>query len=73
MEFDKISEETLLNLTDYLDSLPEKLKCSPDYDISYAMGVLTAFIGPDLGTYVINKQTPNRQLWLSSPVSGPKR
>uniref|UniRef100_A0A0K0D7Z5 Nucleotid_trans domain-containing protein n=1 Tax=Angiostrongylus cantonensis TaxID=6313 RepID=A0A0K0D7Z5_ANGCA len=26
-----------------------------------------------LGTYVINKQTPNRQLWLSSPVSGPKR
>lgn len=22
----------------------------------------------DLGTYVINKQTPNRQLWLSSPV-----
>jgi frataxin len=26
-----------------------------------------------MGTYVINKQTPNRQLWLSSPVSGPKR
>ncbi|CAI8038468.1 Frataxin, mitochondrial [Geodia barretti] len=26
-----------------------------------------------LGTYVINKQTPNRQIWLSSPVSGPKR
>ena len=25
------------------------------------------------GTYVINKQTPNRQLWLSSPTSGPKR
>lgn len=22
----------------------------------------------DLGTYVLNKQTPNRQLWLSSPV-----
>ena len=25
------------------------------------------------GTYVINKQTPNRQIWLSSPTSGPKR
>lgn len=25
------------------------------------------------GTYVINKQPPNRQIWLSSPVSGPKR
>ncbi|KAJ6808284.1 frataxin, mitochondrial [Iris pallida] len=26
-----------------------------------------------MGTYVINKQTPNRQVWLSSPVSGPSR
>ena len=25
------------------------------------------------GTYVLNKQTPNRQIWLSSPTSGPKR
>ncbi|KAF9588008.1 hypothetical protein IFM89_006887, partial [Coptis chinensis] len=23
----------------------------------------------NLGTFVLNKQTPNRQLWLSSPVS----
>ena len=29
--------------------------------------VLTLKVGP-LGTYVINKQTPNRQIWLSSPV-----
>lgn len=27
----------------------------------------------DKGTYVLNKQPPNRQIWLSSPVSGPKR
>lgn len=25
------------------------------------------------GTFVINRQTPNRQIWLSSPQSGPKR
>lgn len=25
------------------------------------------------GTYVINKQPPNKQIWLSSPISGPKR
>lgn len=25
------------------------------------------------GTYVINRQTPNKQIWLSSPKSGPKR
>jgi frataxin len=28
---------------------------------------------PPIGTYVINKQPPNKQIWLSSPVSGPKR
>lgn len=36
------------------------------------MGVLTANIGPG-HTFVINKQTPNKQIWLSSPISGPKR
>ena len=25
------------------------------------------------GTFVVNKQGPNRQVWLSSPVSGPWR
>lgn len=28
---------------------------------------------PPNGTYVINKQPPNKQIWLSSPLSGPKR
>ncbi len=35
-------------------------------------GVLTLCFPPS-GTYVLNKQPPNRQIWLSSPVSGPKR
>lgn len=30
-------------------------------------------LGPNYGTYVINRQTPNKQIWLSSPTSGPKR
>jgi len=30
-------------------------------------------IFPPNGTYVLNKQPPNKQIWLSSPVSGPKR
>ena len=30
-------------------------------------------IVPGVGTYVLNKQPPNKQIWLSSPVSGPKR
>ena len=43
-----------------------------DADVTLASGVLTASI-PGHGTFVINKQTPNRQIWLSSPFSGPAR
>lgn len=34
-------------------------------------GVLT--LNYEGNTYVINKQPPNKQIWLSSPISGPKR
>lgn len=40
--------------------------------IRYQAGVLTVSFPPN-GEYVINKQPPNKQIWLSSPVSGPKR
>lgn len=30
-------------------------------------GVLTVKLG-DKGTYVVNKQPPNKQIWLSSPI-----
>jgi frataxin len=30
-------------------------------------------ITPSNGTYVINKQPPNQQIWISSPFSGPAR
>lgn len=35
-------------------------------------GVLNLDFSP-AGTYVFNKQPPNKQIWLSSPISGPKR
>lgn len=35
--------------------------------------MLTVKFGNDYGTYVINRQVPNQQIWLSSPKSGPKR
>ena len=35
-------------------------------------GVLT-ISHTDRGSWVINKQPPNKQIWLSSPESGPKR
>jgi frataxin len=34
---------------------------------------MTVDFGDDIGTYVINKQPPNKQIWLSSPKTGPKR
>ncbi|KAI1404410.1 Frataxin-like domain-containing protein [Hypoxylon fuscum] len=43
-----------------------------DIDVEFSSGVMTVKI-PGNGTYVINKQPPNKQIWLSSPVSGPKR
>ncbi|KAK5977189.1 Frataxin mitochondrial [Trichostrongylus colubriformis] len=72
-DYEKAAEESLERLSDYLDTLPDKLQVSPDYDVTNAMGVLTVVISKQVGTYVINKQSPNRQLWLSSPISGPKR
>ena len=35
--------------------------------LSDQQGVLTVKLG-QRGTYVINKQVPNRQIWMSSPV-----
>jgi frataxin len=40
---------------------------------THQAGVLTLSLGADIGTYVINKQPPNKQIWLSSPKTGPKR
>jgi frataxin len=44
----------------------------PGYELNEKDGVFELLLGSK-GTYVINKQAPNRQLWWSSPVSGPKR
>lgn len=38
----------------------------------FKAGVLNV-LSPAVGTYVLNKQPPNKQIWLSSPISGPKR
>ena len=42
-----------------------------DVEVELASGVLT--LKTPEGTWVLNKQVPNRQLWLSSPLSGPCR
>ncbi|VDP40404.1 unnamed protein product [Soboliphyme baturini] len=74
IEYDRLSNRTLESLYDCLDALSDVVSNLPaEYDVSLSNGVLTVKLGQDIGTYVINKQTPNKQIWLSSPISGPKR
>ncbi|KAI0445735.1 mitochondrial chaperone Frataxin [Xylaria telfairii] len=73
----KITDGEYHELADeYLDALLaeyEKMQDNrTDIDVEYSSGVMSLTIN-DLGTYVINKQPPNKQIWLSSPSSGPKR
>jgi len=43
-----------------------------DIDLSLESGVLTIDCGKK-GVFVLNKQAPNKQIWLASPISGPLR
>ncbi|ORY66626.1 Frataxin-like domain-domain-containing protein, partial [Leucosporidium creatinivorum] len=70
----QISDQTMDRLTEYLEEMVEELgEQGEEVDVEYSAGVLTLKLGDSLGTYVINKQPPNKQIWLSSPLSGPKR
>lgn len=72
-EYHQISDETLHELTDLLEGLVESDHPQViGWDVDYSSGVMN-FSMSDHGTYVINKQPPNKQIWLSSPFSGPKR
>jgi frataxin len=66
-----VADETLDLLQDQLDELLEDASVE-DSDVKCDSGVLELTLG-DKGTYVINKQAPNKQIWLSSPLSGPFR
>ncbi|KPM02455.1 frataxin-like protein [Sarcoptes scabiei] len=71
--YEKIADETLDRLNDRLEHFIDSFdNAEQNCDISFNNGVLTLSLG-EKGVYVINRQTPNRQIWLSSPMSGPKR
>ncbi|KAI9543703.1 hypothetical protein NQZ68_008750 [Dissostichus eleginoides] len=71
--YEKLAEDTLDSLTEYFEDLTDEAFTGADYDVVFSSGVLTVKVDREHGTYVINKQTPNKQIWLSSPSSGPKR
>lgn len=68
-QYNALADEYLNSLIEKLEELQEETE---DVDCEYSAGVLTLGFQPN-GTYVINKQPPNKQIWLSSPISGPKR
>ncbi|KAK7336326.1 hypothetical protein VNO77_16863 [Canavalia gladiata] len=70
-EFQRLADSTIHSLQEKLEDYGDSVEVD-GFDIDYGNDVLTVKLG-ELGTYVLNKQTPNRQLWLSSPLSGPSR
>ena len=71
VEFHRIADDALDSLQDQFEVLLEDEDVK-DSDVKSDSGVLEISLG-DSGIYVINKQAPNKQLWLSSPLSGPFR
>ncbi|KFB37258.1 AGAP000813-PA-like protein [Anopheles sinensis] len=71
--YETVCSDTLESLCDYFEEVIEETAALKHADVTYGDGVLTVKFGPPHGTYVINRQSPNRQIWLSSPTSGPKR
>jgi frataxin len=82
-EFHNIADEAIENVQDAVEALEDDMEdLEVDYAASIAAplcpsnactnfsmqaGVLNIVLGPH-GTWVINKQTPNRQIWWSSPI-----
>eukprot|EP00550_Attheya_septentrionalis_P009433 CAMPEP_0198296540 /NCGR_PEP_ID=MMETSP1449-20131203/32966_1 /TAXON_ID=420275 /ORGANISM="Attheya septentrionalis, Strain CCMP2084" /LENGTH=219 /DNA_ID=CAMNT_0043997187 /DNA_START=123 /DNA_END=785 /DNA_ORIENTATION=+ len=72
-EFHTVADETLETIQDVVDTdLMEVVGDEEEAEVNVASGVLTLALPPH-GTWVLNKQTPNRQIWWSSPLSGPRR
>ena len=68
----RLTNETLESISDKFNELIEDHEKLAGGDITLSDGVLTVKLS-QFGIYVLNKQTPNKQIWLSSPVSGPYR
>lgn len=86
-EYERISEEDMDTLHESLEVVCEQYG-PEEWEVEYSVsptrstpltaaddgqsGVMTLSL-PPTGTWVINKQPPNQQIWMSSPLSGPSR
>lgn len=71
-EYLAVANEMLESIFESVLNAGEENAFGDDFDAELSQGVLRIALGDD-GDYVINTQTPNRQIWLSSPSSGPWR
>lgn len=62
--FERLADETLKYLLATIEAA-----LGAHLDIDFEGGVLTIRLDAG-GIYVVNKQAPNRQIWLASPASG---
>eukprot|EP00698_Gefionella_okellyi_P017215 TRINITY_DN49_c0_g1_i1.p1 TRINITY_DN49_c0_g1~~TRINITY_DN49_c0_g1_i1.p1 ORF type:complete len:178 (-),score=9.18 TRINITY_DN49_c0_g1_i1:16-549(-) len=66
--FNRLAADTVMYVQEQIEEVAEAFTGGADVD--YADGVLTVSVN-GVGTFVLNRQTPARQLWYSSPISGP--
>lgn len=66
-EADTLLESLSSQLEDLSQKYPESVP-----EVELTQGVMQLEL-QGIGSYVINKQPPNKQIWLASPVSGPNR
>ncbi|PYH45226.1 frataxin family protein [Aspergillus saccharolyticus JOP 1030-1] len=59
-------------LNTVLEEVESRQEEGSEIEAEYSAGVMNVTV-PGVGVYVLNKQPPNKQIWLSSPISGPKR
>jgi frataxin len=62
--FAKLADATLLCISDALEALTDDR-----LEVDLQDGILTIVLETG-GHYLINRHAPNRQIWMSSPVSG---
>jgi len=63
-EFNQVADGVLNHLADVIDDV-----LGDRIDVELHAGILTMDL-ENGGQYVINKHGPNKEIWLSSPVSG---
>ena len=66
-EFHPIADQTLETIQDAMDAVFDG-QPAIEYEVSLANGVLNLSLPPH-GTWVINKQSPNRQIWVRDNIN----